>query len=90
MAPIGASVTRCRPWATAHFGSTRPTLDRSLAAMNPVSSVSAPLSAQYSISVASKSLDSTKQQGQAAVSLIQSSAPANTPTSVGRALNVVA
>jgi hypothetical protein len=45
------------------------------------------------VSVQSKSLDSTKQAGEAALKLIQSSAPsapANTASNVGQMLNIVA
>lgn len=45
---------------------------------------------QYAVAVGKKQLDAAKQQGQSALKLIQSAAPANVAPGVGKSLNVVA
>ncbi|MGC4093894.1 MAG: putative motility protein [Polyangiaceae bacterium] len=50
---------------------------------------SATLGDQIAVAVGKKALDSAKQQGQAAMKLIESAAPANVAPSVGRSLNIV-
>jgi hypothetical protein len=57
-------------------------------AVGSLSSASA--AAQYAVAVDKKQLDVAKQQGQSALKLIQSAAPANVPAGVGNSLNIVA
>lgn len=45
---------------------------------------------KYAVAVTNKSQDVAKQQGENALKLIQSAAPANVAPSVGQSLNVVA
>jgi hypothetical protein len=45
---------------------------------------------QYTAAVSKKALDASKQQGQNALKLIESAAPANVGGGVGKSLNVVA
>jgi hypothetical protein len=57
--------------------------------MDPLSSSGAATTANYQIAVASKALDITRQQGEEAVSLIQSAGPAPAAQgSLGRLVNV--
>jgi hypothetical protein len=51
---------------------------------------SATMADQYAVAVGKKQLDAAKQQGQSALKLIQSAAPANVAPGVGKSLNVVA